>query len=187
METNQIPVEQPIVTTPAPIVPETVSQAYIPVTQKSSNLPIIILSIFLVISLSAIAYLYTQIQSLKTQAPTPVAQVTPSPVVTPVATSTPAAASAADPTATWTTYTNSTFGFSFQLPKEVSYKYDDLDKYVETGINNAQLLVQNFDGMKAGGDGDSDFQIMILIENSNGLNMEDISSPKKTTISNNID
>lgn len=126
METNQIPVKQQ--STTAPFVPEPVTQAHVPVTQKSSNLPIIVLSIFLAISLSAIAYLYNQIQFLKYQpTPTPGSQVAPSPVTTPTISPSPTTPTSEDLTVTWKTYNNNLFGFSFKYPTDYSLN-DKLQK-----------------------------------------------------------
>jgi hypothetical protein len=144
----QIPTEQPIIAPPTPITTQPVTPTYLPVEHKSNNLPIFILSVLLVISLAGIAYLYTQIQSLKTQAPTPtpMAQIIPSPVATPAATPTPAASSAADPTASWKTYSNKALGFEVKYPPTVK-----IDKEMNDQYNKATM----FKG------GNLDFQISL--------------------------
>lgn len=142
MEPTQIPTEQPIITPPAPVVSQPVLQpaapTYLPVEQKPNNLPIFILSVLLIISLAGMAYLYTQIQSLKNQTspPTPVAQVIPSPVVTSVATATPTGSAAADPTASWKTYTNKGLGFEVKYPPTVK-----IDKEMNDQYNKATLFM----------------------------------------------
>ena len=137
MEPTQIPTEQPIITPTAPIIPTPVAPSYIPVAQKPSNLPIIILSILLVIALAGIAYLYTQIQSLKNQAPTPtpVAQVTPSPVVSPLPTASSETLVKEDPTASWKTYTNQALGFEIKYPPTAK-----IDKEMNDQYNKATLF-----------------------------------------------
>lgn len=85
--------------------------------------------------------------------------------------------------ADWKTYSNSKFAFSFRYPKTLSYITDDTDKFVENGINDSKIMVQNFDGNTQPGDKADDFQILILIANKNGeFNMENISSPVAGTI-----
>lgn len=92
-----------------------------------------------------------------------------------------------DPTADWKTYTNTKFGFSFKYPKDLSYIYDQSDQYSETGINNAMILLQNFDDSKPRTETDQDFQIVIYIANKNGnFNLEDPQGEQTETTINGV-
>lgn len=122
MEPTQIPVAQPTIEPTTPVIPQAVPPTNTPVQQKPNNFPIIILSFLLFVALFGIAYLYTQIQSLKNQplAQTPISQATTSPTSTPVSTTTPATTSTPEDTTTWKTYNNDLFGFNFKYPVEYS-------------------------------------------------------------------
>ena len=130
MEPAQIPVAQPTIETPSPAAPQPVAPTNIPVQQKPNNLPIVILSFLLFVALFGIAYLYTQIQSLKNQplAQTPISQATTSPTSTPVSTTTPTMTSTPEDTTTWKTYNNDLFGFNFKYPVEYSLNDQLLEK-----------------------------------------------------------
>ena len=92
-----------------------------------------------------------------------------------------------DPTADWKTYTNTKFGFSFKYPKDLSYIYDQSDQYSETGINNAMILLQNFDGSKPRTETEQDFQIIVYIANKNGnFNLEDPQGEQSETVINGV-
>jgi hypothetical protein len=89
-----------------------------------------------------------------------------------------------NPATSWKTYKNTRFNFSFKYPPELIYVYDQSDQYVENGISNAMILIQNFDGSKPRTETDSDFQIVAYIANKSGqFNLEDPQGEQtKTTI-----
>ena len=114
MENDQISSTQPIVTSPNLTSSQSITPSYVPAVSKPSSLPITILSILLLISITGIAYQYTQIQSLKKQSstPNPSTQATPTLTTTP----TPTASPATDQIANWKTYTDETGQFQLKYP-----------------------------------------------------------------------
>lgn len=70
-----------------------------------------------------------------------------------------------DPTANWKTYTNEDYRFSFSYPKELTYLYDHL--------KDGNILLQNFDGSSPRKELDSDFQMVITANDTNGKPLED--------------
>lgn len=106
--------------------------------------------------------------------PTPVIELIPSPPE--------------DQTAGWRTYTNTRFNFSFKYPSDLIYIYDQSDQYVESGISNAMILIQNFDGSQPRTETNNDFQIVVYIANRSGrFNLEDPQGEQTRTIINGID
>lgn len=158
------PVATPEVTTPVAIE-----------QPKQSNFLTILLSILLIISVAISGYfayqtqmLVKELSTLKTQDKSAVDTLELA--VEPIATE----SSEIDPTADWKTYTNSKFNFSFKYPAEMSYIYDQSDQYVEDGLSNAMILVQNFQGTKPRTETNDDFQIVVYISNKSGaFNLED--------------
>lgn len=106
--------------------------------------------------------------------PTPTIKLSPSPTI--------------NPTATWKTYTSSRFNFSFKYPSDLTYVYDQSNQYVENGVNNAMILIQNFDGSQPRTETDNDFQMVVYIANKSGqFNLEDPQGEQTKTIINGID
>ncbi|MFZ3301667.1 MAG: hypothetical protein WA152_03080 [Microgenomates group bacterium] len=137
---------------------------------KQNNFLIILLSTLLVISVSISGFFAYQTQKLvkELQGIRDVKEIVDT--TEPVATT----SSEVDPTTDWKTYTNDKFNFSFKYPKEMSYLYDQSDQYVENGISNAMILVQNFDGTKPRAETKNDLQIVVYISNKSGaFNLED--------------
>ncbi len=93
-----------------------------------------------------------------------------------------------DSTAGWKTYINTRFNFSFKYPSDLTYIYDQSDQYVENGISNAMILIQNFDGSQPRTETGNDFQIVVYIANKSGLfNLEDPQGEQTETTINGID
>lgn len=139
---------------------------------RQSNFLVVLLSILLLFSVSIAGFFAFQTQKLVKELTTLKTQekVVAIATVEPIATD----SSEVDPTANWKTYTNTKFNFSFKYPAEMSYIYDQSDQYVENGISNAMILVQNFDGSKPRTESDSDLQIVVYISNKSGVfNLED--------------
>lgn len=158
------PVQNP---TPEP----TLTPAQVP--EPKTRFPVIpVLLVILLLLLGSTAFLYYQNMQLKNMLAnyqTPVVSPTPTPTT--------------DPTADWKTYTNEKFGFSFKYPQELNFITDTTDKFVENGINNSMILVQNYDGLKEPGNKPENLQLMILVANTKGeFNMENLSSPITSTI-----
>lgn len=93
---------------------------------------------------------------------------------------------ASDQTANWKTYTNSSLGFSFSYPKELSYLYDQF------GFNHpdnpeGNLLLQNYDGSKSTKGDSSNFQFQIeAYKNSDQVSLDNyIKNPNKVWNMNN--
>ncbi len=106
MENDQvIPVQPNTITPPTP--------TNVPIEHKPSSLPIIILSILLLISFSTIAYLYTQIQSLKNDSTNKdvITQIIVSPTPNQTATTT-----TVDTTINWKQINGK--NWTFKVPKE---------------------------------------------------------------------
>ncbi len=111
MENEQTQPTQPVTTTPvAPVDPS-------PISPKTSNLPVIILSLLSLLFLSGTVYFYLQVKTMKekelvsipspapqtmTANPTPMLEPTVSPI--------------SNEMSNWQTYTNQKYGFTFKYP-----------------------------------------------------------------------
>jgi hypothetical protein len=151
---------------------------------KKNYLNLILISFAFILFIGGVYYLGRQ--SVKnTEVPAVIPTITPDAVL-PQTNSVPT--TVVDPTANWKTYTNSKFNFSFKYPLELTYIADQSDQYVENGISNAMILVQNFDGSKPRTETSSDFQIVIYISNKAGqFNLEDPQGVQSKVIINGIE
>lgn len=118
MENDQV---QPIQPTTTPV-PPVVAPAITPVQPKSSQLPIVLLSLLSLTFLSGMVYFYIQTQSLKQVAnpPTPTTSPstqTPNPVLE---STTPSPTPTDNTTSGQQTYTNTKYGFTFKYPASLS-------------------------------------------------------------------
>lgn len=133
----------------------------IPPKPQVKNSLVLIMSILLIVTVGIAGLFYFQIQKLSKELSKYQTQSSPTPTATP------------DSTANWKTFTSTKFGFSFKYPPELTYIYDQSDQYVEKGISNAMILIQNFDGAKPRTETDNDFQMVIYIANKSGqFNLE---------------
>lgn len=152
-----------------PAAPQTVEQP-----NKSAFLTIL-LSILLIISVSISGFFAYQTQKLVKELTEMKIKAENSKSATePTVEDTKDEVLETDTTANWKVYTSEKFNFSFKYPSEMNYIYDQSDQYVENGISNAMILVQNFDGTKPRKETDNDFQIVVYISNKAGaFNLED--------------
>lgn len=93
-----------------PIPPHPVALPIPPVFPKKNNFVVILLSILLLVTLSATVYLFLRVQSLTKQLVQLQIQPTPTPLSTEIPSPTP------DPTADWETYKNNYWKISFKYP-----------------------------------------------------------------------
>ncbi len=154
------------------------------VIQKQSSFLVILLSVLLLLSVLIAGFFAYQTQKLvaELRIMKDEVRITPTATIEPIATE-----SVVLDTTNWKTYTSEKFDFSFKYPVEMSYVYDQSDQYVENGINNAMILVQNFDGSKPRTETESDFQIVVYISNKAGVfNLEDPQGEKTEIIINGV-
>lgn len=85
----------------------------IPTPKDPHGITIAAMAIFVLLALGAVAFLYYQNQQLKTMLASYQTQTAPTPTTT------------TNPTASWKTYTNSTYNFSFKYPPNVFIKEGD--------------------------------------------------------------
>lgn len=117
----------PTVPTPPP---QVTLPAISPVFPKKNNLAVILLSILLLVTLSATVYLFLRVQSLTKQ----LAQIQIKPTPTPLSTEIPSPTP--NPTANWKTYTNTVQKISFKYPSTWV-----LDSNGDQEQLNAQLIL----------------------------------------------
>lgn len=122
---------------------------------KKSLLVLILLSVSILIFAAVAGYFYLQSRSLRTQlasSPTPTSPPTPQPSI--------------DPTATWQSYVNEKFNFSFTYPQGLVI-YDGIQQVED------RLLVQNFEDKPGRASSDADFQIVVRVGNKGKMLLED--------------
>lgn len=137
-----------------------------PVPKKSPILLFIVLVLLSIVSVLAI-YLFLQVRTLTLEKTSPAPTPTPLPI--PIA--------SADPTASWKTYTNEEYNFSFKYPQSFNYLTEDED--FTDGDFKGVVIVQNFPRSKTPNYSENaTFQMLIYVKRDIGdtANQESLAS-----------